>query len=51
MQFRDTLAHCTNSRNENDGGWDTFKENTEVLYVMLFTPRQSNTALFEGYMV
>ena len=29
---------CTIIRKENDGSWDAFKENTEVLYVLLFTP-------------
>ena len=33
---------------ENDGGLDTFKENTKVPYATLFTPRPSHTALFEG---
>jgi len=49
--LRHTGSHCTNSRNENDGGWDTFMENAEVLQVTLFTPGPSNIALFEGYMV
>jgi len=35
-----------NSRNENDGGWDTFMKNTEVLYATLFTPRPSNIAFY-----
>ena len=43
--LRHTGSHCMNSRNENDGDWDTFMENAEVLYVRLFTP---GPALFEG---
>ena len=49
--MRHTGSHCTDSRNENDGGWGTFMENAEVLYVTLFTPGLSNMALSEGYMV
>jgi len=31
-------THWLSRRNENDGGWDTFMENAEVLQVTLFTP-------------
>ena len=48
MRFETHWLLCIN---ESDNGWDTFMENAEVLYVTLFTPGPSNTALFEGYMV
>ena len=48
--LRDTGSHCDN-RNENDVSWDILKENAEVPHAMLFTPRPSQTALFEGFMV